>query len=777
MTLRRGAVVLALMSQFVLGSPSPAPGEPADTIPGSLLVTARSARDAGEVLRVLDGPVAELGPARVERVAPRVLNVRVPAVDQEAAARVLAALPGVTAVEPDRWMAPQRVPDDPRYPEQWAHQRTGAEDAWDTATGDPEVRVAVIDSGIVGTHPDLAPNIREPQVSTAAEGPAAVTGTDVDNDPCKKGHGTFVGGVLAAKGNDGVGVAGAAWNVSIVDISALSTDNCDGLADSAILRALDYAGRNAGGPVDVVNMSFGRPADRCPSAYQATLTDLRTRGVVVVAAAGNGEAKPSTAGKPMIPASCDGVISVAATRRDDTRAPYSSSNPFVDLSAPGGDAGEGLSGLVLSTAIERDGTPAYGRQAGTSHAAPYVAAAAALLRAEHPSLSPDRVESALERSAVDLARPGRDNGTGWGLVQMDAALELAEGAVPAPEPDPRFPVDATSQPWSPPRVARIAAQGTITAPVTQAVAVSRTLFAEDAAGHALLARDDDFADALAGSALGNGLGPLLFTGRTGELAAATRTELARALPTGATVYLLGGTSALPGALEEELRGLGFQPVRLSGPSREQTAAAIGAEVDRRSLRALRGVLLARSDQWPDAVAGGSMAAWFGMPVLLTPPDALHPATAAALQSLRPDRVYALGGNAAIAPTVLEAAGVAAGVPTTERRRLAGPGRAETAVAVATEMEALLREQGDGAPGDVLAVNLRRADGFTHALSATALSGATGAVMVPVEGTNGQTLPEAAREYVRGIGVDGLLIGGTDVVSQGVGDELEALLRG
>ena len=750
------------------------PGDAAP-IPGSLLVTTRTRADAAALVAGLRGALPGVpGPLAVEHLAWRVVAVRVAPGAEAAAAGALQGRPGVTAVEPDRWMALQRMPDDPRYPDQWAHRRTGAEDAWDVTTGDPDVRVAVIDSGMLGTHPDLAPNI-ETQVSSTQD-PVVVTGARVLNDPCGKGHGTFVGGILAARGDDGLGVAGAAWDVSLMDISALSTDNCDGLADSAILRGLRYAADNADGPVDVVNMSFGRPADRCPATYQATLADVRAAGVVVVAAAGNGEAKPETAGKPMIPASCDGVISVAASRQDDSRAAYSSSNPFVDLTAPGGDTADGLSGLILSTAMDSQGRAAYGRQAGTSHAAPYVSAAAALLRAARPSLSPAQVESALERSAKDLARPGRDNGTGWGLVRMDAALDLADGSVPAPEPDPAYPVDATTQPWSPPKVARVAAQGTITAPVTQAVAVSKTVFDANAAAHAALARDDDFADALAGSALGSGLGPLLFTGRTGALAGATRTELSRALPDGATVYLLGGPAALPPTLEDELRGLGLVPVRLSGSSREQTAAAIAGEVDRRNLRALRGVLLARSDQWPDAVAGGSLAAWFGMPVLLTPPAALHPAAAEALGALRPDRVYALGGTAAIAPEVLDAAGTAAGLPSGARRRLSGPGRAETAVAIATEMEALLREQGD-APGSVLAVNLRRADGFTHALSASALSGATGAVMIPVEGTNGQTLPAGAREYVRGIGVDGLLVGGADVVSATVGEELEELLRG
>ncbi|HWH31170.1 MAG TPA: S8 family serine peptidase [Egibacteraceae bacterium] len=779
--MRGAALLVAVTLCAALGSPAPparavARAPAADPVPGGLLVTTETAEGADALLAALASPLPPLPGAAARRLTRRVLGVRVAAGGEQAAAEALRALPGVDAVEREGWMRLQRVPDDSRYADQWAHQRTGAEAAWDDSTGDARVRVAVIDSGILGSHPDLAPNVTEDQVSTAG-GTATVTGLRVDNDPCNAGHGTFVAGVLGATGDDGLGIAGVAWDVSIVDVSALSAENCDGLADSAILRGLDYALRNPAGPVDVVNMSFGRPADACPVSYHTAIEDLRAAGVVVVAAAGNGEANPDTAGTAMIPASCDGAISVAASRRDDGTASYSSRNPFVDLTAPGGeDTGDG-DGLILSTAMDQQGRAGYSRQAGTSHAAPYVSGAAALLRAVEPELTPDQVEWALEQGAKDLARPGRDNPTGWGLVRLDASLALAGGRAGTPEPDPSFPVDETSRPWSPPRVARVAAQGATTAPVSQAVAVSRTLFGAGEAMHAVLAREDVFADALAGSALGNGLGPLLFTGRTGSLAGATRAELLRVLPAGATVYLLGGSAALPVSLEQELADDGLRPVRLSGPSREQTAVAVAQEVDRLRLRAQRAILLARSDQWPDAVAAGSLAAWFGMPVLLTAPTALHPATAAALHALGPDRLYALGGSAAIAPEVLDAAGEAAGVPASERRRLAGPGRAETAVAIASEMEALLREHGDGPPGGVLAVNLRRADGFAHALSASALAGAIAGVMVGVEGTNGQTLADAVRGYLEGFGVDGYVMGGADVVAEPVRQELEALLRG
>lgn len=757
-----------------LAGPAARPA-PADSLPGSLLITLAQPQAAVVAARVAQGLPGVTGPLGARALGGRVVSVRTPPGMEDAATAAIAALGGVVAIEREHRATLQRTPDDPRYAEQWGHRRTRAAAGWDHSTGG-DVRLAVIDSGMLGSHPDLAANIVE-QVNTA-DGEARVRPLHSDNDPCELGHGTFVGGVAGAHGDNGVGITGVAWDVSLVDISAISPQvGCAGLPDSAILEGLRYAIHHPDGPVDVVNLSFGRPAERCPAAYQSLVDEATAAGVLVVAASGNGEADDNGQGRAMVPASCNGVISVGATRLDDSRASYSTSNPFVDVVAPGGDADDGIEGLILSTGR---GSSGYAREAGTSHAAPYVAGAVALLRGLRPELTVAQVESLLERTAKDLARQGRDNGTGWGLIQLDAALEWAasDRPIPAPAADPVFPVDKSAEPWSPPSVVRLSAAGTtITTAASQAVAVSRSVFTPGQAAHAVLAREDDFADALAGSALGNGIGPLLFTPRTGPLATVTRVELRRVLPAGATVYLLGGAAALPVTLEQELRNEGFVPRRLAGNAREHTAVVVADEVDRLGLRSRRSVLLARSDQWPDAVAGGSLAAWFGMPILLTPPKALHPMTADALRRLAPDRLYALGGSAAISPAVLEAAGQAGGVPAVQRRRLSGSGRAETAVAIAGELESLLQEHDGSRPGAVLAVNMRRADGFAHALSASVLSGSTGAVMVPVEGQAGTTLPQAAQDYVRGFGLNGILIGGADVVSEQVGRALQTLLRG
>lgn len=714
------------------------------------------------LVTLADGaPVPALGAMRgvraVREIGARVLRVDV--VAAEVGPR-LAALPGVLAVEPDGHVTLAAEPDDPRYPEQWAHEVTGTARAWDVTTGSADVRVAVVDSGILGDHRDLSGNVVEPQV-VVKEGTVTTTGTGVDNDSCQDGHGTEVAGIIGAVGDNGTDVAGVAWDVSLVDIAVLHADtSCRIVAYSDVAAALTYAARGPGGPVDVVNLSLGGPAESCPTALQVAVDEARAAGVVVVAAAGNDER--SLPGQSQIPASCNGVISVGATGRDGDAAHYSSRNPYVDLAAPGGDLRNGgESGLVLTTGrVERVQSTE-----GTSFSAPYVAGVAALLRAVRGELSAADVESLLETTATDVDAAGRDEATGWGVVDAEAAVLLAARARPVAEPvaDPQFPVGVS--------LSRVAADVVPTEAITQAVAVSTAAFASQSALHAVVARADDYADALAGSALAYGVGPLLFTGSTGPLASGTRHELRRVLPVGATVYLLGGTAALPASLDSELRALGFSPARLAGRSREETAVAVANEVARQQLPAMSAALLATRGDWPDAVTGGALASYFGLPILLTPPDELHPATAVALAELAPARLFVLGGAAAVSDETMAAAAHAAGA---EGVRLGGAARDATAVAIAGAMEALLSDSGRE-PAGFLAVNVDRSDGFAHVLSAAALAGKQGSVFVPVRGQAGDVLPDVAAEHVRGRGIDVTVIGGADLVSDEVGERLQALL--
>ena len=746
-------------------------------IPGRLVVTvAPQLRSADVAARALDLP----GVREARPLGGPSLRIDVAPDAASAVAAALARQPGVLAVEPDLQLRYYAVPDDPLYARQWAHRISGVERAWDRTVGSSAL-VAVLDSGIDGRHPELAARI----VARVDASTGEIRGGAIDNDPCRIGHGTAVAGVLAATGDNRTAVAGVLWDARIVDVSLSSPDTgCgNGPTLSAAVAALHYVASLEPAPV-VANLSFGGVTDVCAQAYVTAIEAARSAGIVVVASAGNDQrARP---GESETPASCPGVLSVGAIGSSGATATYSQQNPWVDLVAPGGSQSafasrdERLETEIAttcrtdSTAGGCDGstTPIV----GTSFSSPYVAGVAALVRTSAPDLSLDEVEAVLEGTAQDLGDPGRDDATGWGAVAAGAAVEAAAaGEVPTFRPDPEFPVGGGTD--ADVAVVRVAA-GDRTEAVEQAVAMSRFTFPERAE-RAVIARADNFADALAGSGLGFGTGPLLFTPPTGPLPAATRGELQRLLGPGATVYVMGGSAAVPAAVDDELRSLGFTPERFAGATREETAALAAPEV----LRILRAsqipdlgtvVVTTRAD-WPDAVAGGSLAAFWGMPILLTPSDALHPATEAALRELAPRDVFVLGGTAAVGDAV---AARIAEVTATDPIRLGGATRTGTAVAIARAQELLLLDIFGSPPATAIGVNVRRADGFAHVLSATALAGAQAGVLIPVEGDAGTLLTDDAVTYGCGLPVaSAVLAGGGDLLSNDLVDALEEVLEG
>lgn len=754
------------------------PATGARDVQGRLLVTLASSGDGAR--RLAAAPA--LRGAEVVRLADRVLSVAVAPGQEAASAKAIGALPDVIAVERPGVRQRLAVPDDPEYPGQWQYPLTDMESAWDVTTGSPEVVVAVIDDGINATHDDLAAQVVE-QVD-AATGTIVPQPVGIDNDPCGEGHATQVGGVIGAAGNNGVFVTGVNWEVSILDIRVFSEDvDCAAVTDDAVIAGIDYATNRPQGPVDVINLSLGGISEACSVAYQTVIDAARAAGVVVVSSSGNHQDDPAVSGLPSTPASCNGVISVAAVGATGETAYYSVANDYVDITGPGGDfeAG-GLEGGLLSTS--RDGRTAPTQ--GTSFSSPFVAGLAALVRSANPALTPDEVESVIERSALDSGDAGRDAVYGWGLVQGGAAVELALApSVPAPEPDPDFPVGGSDGPVdlppTDPIVIRLAAGNGVTDPIEQAVTVSQVTFpSEQSSDYAVLARADNYADALAGSALNFGLGPLLFTGSTGPLSPLTAAELQRVVVPGGVVYILGGNAALPATVEGDLQALGYQPVRIAGATREETAALVGEEVrallPRLGFENLPIAMLATRENWPDAVAAGQMASYFGIPILLTPKDSLDPSAAAALSAWAPELLYVIGGPGAVSDAVREQAEVASGAGVVQR--LSGPARDATTVSVSQEFEFVLNEVLQAPPEFAVAVNVRREpDGYAHVLSASMLSGNARGVFIPIEGQDGTLITETAAAYVNGFGVDGILAGDVDVLSDEVGAELEALLRG
>lgn len=369
-------------------------------------------------------------------------------------------------------------------------------------------------------------------------------------------------------------------------------------------------------------------------------------------------------------------------------------------------------------------------------------------------------------------------------------------------------------------VLRVRCGGGATDPVLQAVAVSESLFEQYGADHAIIARSNDFPDALAGSALGFGVAPLLFTYAPDEpdvdpnrLAPATRAELLRVLQPGPeqVVYLLGGTQAIAPGVEQELADLGYAVQRLSGPRREDTAAAISREVRNVIARYpgfpdLKAVFVATADNWPDAVTAGSVASYYGFPVLLTPgprpagsPNEqdgrqLYAGTAAALTELAPDFVYILGGRAAISEEVgaqlrefVTDNTRPAAVCDTATCRIGGSTRDGTAVRIAALMRRLLQQTGSNGLTDptadvAVAVNVRQDGGFAHILSSSAVTGRLAGVFIPVEeGSAGTFVTPCTSLYLRDT-LSGMLqelriAGDTDVISDATADQLALLAQG
>ncbi|KQX74837.1 S8 family serine peptidase [Aeromicrobium sp. Root472D3] len=304
----------------------------------------------------------------------------------ERLATELESRPGMGPVEPDFVRSAADAPpvsvDDPLFPQQknlWDTGRVGggfstrAPAFWQRTKGSPDVRVAVLDTGRT-THPDL----------TWAAGYDAVSN---DADPTDPGdyHGTHVAGIVAARADNGRGVAGVAPGATIVPVRVLDADGSG--TDTAIVRGILWAAGSppAGAPanpspVQVVTMSLAGPG-RCTSTLSNAIATARSRGVVVVAAAGN-DARDAAG---YAPASCPGVISVGATDDAGARASFSNTGPSVDVSAPGV--------AVISTYATATGAPAYAAVSGTSMAAPAVAGAAALLSSV--GLSGPQIESTL----------------------------------------------------------------------------------------------------------------------------------------------------------------------------------------------------------------------------------------------------------------------------------------------------------------------------------------------------------------------------------------------
>lgn len=348
------------------------------------------------------------------------LVVNVPNVQEAAAAA--SDLPEVRWTEPVGTRRLVFTPNDELAFFQWYLPAIHAFDFWQTMPELPRVRVAVIDSGVDASHPDLADRI-------AAGASFVKTSWKTDED----GHGTVVAGEIAAATDNGYGIAGVAFPAELLIAKVLRRDGS--ISVQAEAEAIKWAVRSG---ADVINLSLG--GDRFDRLEQAAVNYAYASGAVVVAAAGNCDT--ASCSHATYPAALPHVIGVGAIDRDRKPLPFSNRDPrYVDLAAPGTQILSTYPLALSTSSCPEPGfnfcaAPGHGRDTGTSFAAPLVSAAAALLRAQRPELVGSQVMRLLESSADDVGAVGRDAATGNGELDVQQAL-IDATAKPLPPPDRR----------------------------------------------------------------------------------------------------------------------------------------------------------------------------------------------------------------------------------------------------------------------------------------------------------------------------------------------------
>jgi subtilisin family serine protease len=407
-----------------------------------------------EPLSTIQTTIASLGGAETDQIKQISLRkIRVPRGQEQEIVKDLLRLPNIESAELNYIISGHSRPlnpNDPYYAEsQWNMTRILANYAWGITTGTESIRVAVIDSGIDLSHPDLGANI--------VSGYNVIDPTLSPNDD--HGHGTHVAGLIAAIGNNNLGIAGSAWNVKLVPVKALDSTNRGTLFNLA--KAIVWAADSNGGNAKILNNSWG-------SIYSSfglidAVRYAQDQGALLVASAGNC-ADPNSfllngctvVNQPSYPAALDGVMAVAATGYDgtyDVHPKYSNYGSYISVSAPGGIGAltyHNSQDWILSTFARDVSCPlfkcpssGYAYDVGTSMAAPHVSGLAALIWTINSNLSAQNVRSIIEQNSDDqVGNPnhdtlGWDEYYGWGRINFYSAVN----AVPLVPPSLITPFD------------------------------------------------------------------------------------------------------------------------------------------------------------------------------------------------------------------------------------------------------------------------------------------------------------------------------------------------
>lgn len=323
--------------------------------------------------------------------------------------------PLVEYAEPDYQVELFAVPNDPQFGQQWGLSKIKAPEAWNTTQGSNTILVAIVDTGIDANHPDISSQVVKRVNFT----------TEADTD--LNGHGTHVGGIVSAITNNGIGVAGTAYNTKLMSVKVATAIGGGNL--SHVANGITWAADNG---ASVINLSLGLPFNL--STFRSAVDYAHNKGVVVVAAAGNSGSQAT-----YYPAAYPNAIAVGGTNTNDSRASISTYGTWVDIAAPADN--------IFSTTMNGG----YGNITGTSMSSAFVSGVAALLKAQHPEWTNIEIRNKLLSSADSLPSSLQ---IGVGRVNACKAVDCAASGSATPTPTnpaaTNTPTPTTSLPTSTP---------------------------------------------------------------------------------------------------------------------------------------------------------------------------------------------------------------------------------------------------------------------------------------------------------------------------------------
>lgn len=293
------------------------------------------------------------------------------------------------SLESDNTEAKEITPNDKGFSSQYYLRQINATKAWNITVGD-SLLVGILDTGVNSKHPDLTGKI---------SGGRNENNKDLSDDI---GHGTEVAGIIAANTNNSQGIAGISWNTKILSVRI--TDENGQARVSQVVQGLDEAYSKG---VKIVQISLS--TNQFSQTLKDAIKEAKERGILIISTGGNTGIE-----ELRFPAAFDGVIGVGAVDKTKDIESYSTRGEHISLVAPGS--------FIYTTSLS-----SYNETSGTSFAAPQIAGAAALVWSINPELTNNEVREILLNSADDLGQDGRDNEYGYGLLNIEKAVELAKG--------------------------------------------------------------------------------------------------------------------------------------------------------------------------------------------------------------------------------------------------------------------------------------------------------------------------------------------------------------